>query len=485
MFLQRFHSVATRDRHKTAVIDIQGATRTYGELLHDTEQLRGRLHSAGLREGDVVATQLGNSINYVALLLAMASLGLVHCPISTASSPDHRAMRIDQVRATMLITEQGIVPDELDVLGFALCIPEPVAAEPPVTHGFTGLMRMQETSGSTGTPKLALWRQDRLFREIMHWVECAGLDASDRYFNLHTLDGGHAVDLHVFPALLTGATLYLGEVDKVEDNLRVLDEHRITVMSALPSQYLELAKAAQRQRVRLTALENPFCGGAYLDDQVVLEAERCLGVKVKRIYGSTEFGMILANFDTRLQVNCGMRPVGDVEVELVVLDPAQPDVGEIIARSSHRGSGYFPLPAKPVEDDAYSSGDIAQRLADGSLILLGRTTDALLTRQGTQFAPALEGRIALALALERVVVLVDPHDCRQAHVVVQADAATAHGLQPRLVGLLEELGVQAGIVALEWIPLTPTGKPDRARLRRLLSESRTVKEAFTLLKDLI
>lgn len=485
MFLQRFHSMVARDRHKTAVIDIQGATRTYGELLHTTEQLRGRLHSAGLREGDVVATQLGNSIDYVALLLAMASLGLVHCPISTASSPGHRAMRIDQVRATILITEQGIVPDELDVLGFALSIAEPVTVEPSITHGFTGLMRMQETSGSTGTPKLALWRQDRLFREIMHWVECAGLDASDRYFNLHTLDGGHAVDLHVFPALLTGATLYLGEADKVDDNLRALDEHSITVMSALPSQYLELAKAAQRQRVRLTALENPFCGGAYLDDQVVLEAERCLGVKIKRIYGSTECGMILANFDTRLQVNCGMRPVGDVEVELVVLDPERPDVGEIIARSSHRGSGYFPQPAKPVEDDAYSSGDIAQRLDDGSLILLGRSTDALLTRQGTQFAPAVEGRIALALALECVVVLVDPHDSRRAHVVVQADAATARILQPRLVGVLDELGVQTGIVALEWIPVTPTGKPDRARLRRLLSESHTVEEAFTLLKDMI
>ncbi|MGR2739275.1 class I adenylate-forming enzyme family protein [Billgrantia sp. Q4P2] len=485
MFLQRFHSMAARDRHKMAVIDNQGAARTYGELLHDIEQLRGRLHAAGLREGNVVATQLGNSIDYVALLLAMASLGLVHCPISTSSSPGHRAMRIDQVGASVLITEQGFVPDGLDVPGFALCAPEPADTESPLTQVFTGLMRMQETSGSTGIPKLALWRQDRLFGEIMHWVECAGLDACDRYLNIHTLDGGHAVDLHVFPALLTGATLHLGEAGQVEDNLRVLDEHRITVMSALPSQYLELAKAAQRQSVRLTALENPFCGGAYLDDQVVLDVERCLGVKIKRIYGSTEFGMILANFDTRLQAGCGMRPVGDVEVELVVLDPAQPDIGEIIARSSHRGSGYFPLPAKPVEDDAYFSGDIAQRLADGSLILLGRSTDALLTRQGTQFAPALEGRIALALGLERAVVLVDLHDCSQAHVVVQADAATAHDLLPRLVGLLEKFGVRAGIVALEWIPLTPTGKPDRARLRELLSAPHTAKEAFTLLKDLI
>lgn len=484
MFLQRFQDMVARDGHKIAVIDSKGAARTYDELLHDIEQLRGRLHAAGLREGSVVATQLGNSIDYVALLFAMASLGLVHCPISTSSSSGHRSMRIDQVRASVLITEQGFVPDGLDVPGFALCAP-PADTESPVTQVFTGLMRMQETSGSTGVPKLALWRQDRLFREIMHWVVCAGLDACDRYLNIHTLDGGHAVDLHVYPALLTGATLYLGEAGQIEDNLRILAEHRITVMSALPSQYLELAQCAQRQRVRLTALDAPFCGGAYLDDQVVLEVKRSLGVKIKRIYGSTEFGMILANFDTGLQVSCGMRPVGDVEVELEALDPAEPDVGEIIARSSHRGSGYFPLSAKPAENDAYSSGDIAHRLADGSLMLLGRSTDALLTSRGTQFAPALEGRIALTLGLERAVVLVDTQDCARAYVVVQADAATARDLLPRAVGLLEELGVRASIAALERIPLTPTGKPDRARLRELLSASHTAKEAFTLIKDLI
>ncbi len=469
MFLQRFHSMVASDRRKVAIIDNRGTARTYGELLDDIEQLRRRLHAAGLREGNVVATQLANSIGYVALLLAMAGLGLVHCPISTESSAEHRAKRIDQVRPKVLITEHGVVPCGLDVPGFGLCALGPVGTEPMVTKSFTGPMRMQETSGSTGAPKLALWRQDRLFREIMHWIECAGLDASDRYLNIHTLDGGHAVDLHVFPALLTGATLYLGEANQVEDNLRVLAERRITVMSALPSQYLELAQCAKREKVRLTALDKPFCGGAYLDDQVVLEAERCLGIRIKRIYGSTEFGMILANFDTRLQVSCGMRPVGDVEVDLVALDSTQPDIGEIIARSDHRGSGYFPLSAKPVEDDAYATGDIAQRMADGSLMILGRSTDALLTSKGTQFAPALEGRIALELALERAVVLVDPHDWRRAHVVVQADSATAHNLQPRLVELLEELGVVAGIVALERVPLTPTGKPDRARLREQLS----------------
>ncbi|MDD0976706.1 class I adenylate-forming enzyme family protein [Pseudomonas fontis] len=484
MFQQQFHRMVARDQHKLAVIDHLGATRTYAELLHDINQLRGRLHAAGLCEGDVVATQLGNSIGYVALLFAMASLGLVHCPINLASSPEHRALRLDQVHAALLITEHGWVPEGLEIAGFALCAAQITVNIPGHGHALSGLMRMQETSGSTGTPKLALWRQDCLFREIMHWVECAGLDATDRYLNIHTLDGGHAVDLHVFPALLTGAMLYLGEATQVEENLCTLAEQRITVMSALPSQYLELAHSAQHQGVRLPALSNPFCGGAYLDDPVVVETERCMGVRIKRIYGSTEFGMILANFDAGLQVSCGLRALGDVKVELHVLDPAQPDIGEIVARSSHRGSGYFPLSADSVEGEAYFSGDIAQRQANGNLMPLGRSTDALLTRQGTQFAPALEGHIALALALTRVVVLVDVEDRRRAHVVIQADAKRAHDAQAKLVQLLDTLGVRAGIAALERIPLTPTGKPDRATLRKQLAALHTVKDAFIILKDL-
>lgn len=484
MFQRQFLSMVARHRDRPAIIDSHGKSSTYGELLHTIDSLRARLHAVGLREGDVVATLLGNSSDYVALLFAMASLGLVHCPVSLASSPDHRAMRVAQVGAAVLVTEQGTVPEDLDVPGFALHTSIPVMLKAPAWQERTGMMRMQETSGSTGTPKLALWRQDRLFREIMHWIECTGLDASARYLNIHTLDGGHAVDLHVFPALLSGATLYLGEASRIEDTLRTLDEQRISVMSALPSQYLALARIAEQRNTRLPALTQPFCGGAYLDDQVVLEAERCLGVHIKRIYGSTEFGMILANFAPGLQVSCGMRPVGDVEVTLEVLDPAQPNVGEIIARSTHRGSGYFPSLANPVEDEAYPTGDIAQRLDDGSLMPLGRANDALLTVQGTQFAPALEGRIAQALTFERVVVLVDEHDRRRGHVVVQANGILPLERQSALVALLEQLGAAAGIVVLDRIPLTPTGKPDRVRLRKLLGAQHAGKETIIHLKDL-
>ena len=83
-----------------------------------------------------------------------------------------------------------------------------------------------------------------------------------------------------------------------------------------------------------------------------------------------------------------------------------------------------------------------------------------------------------------MVVLVDEHDRRRAQVVLQASPAIAEEKRPTLVMLLEQLGVAAGIATIERIPLTPTGKPDRMRLRRLLGTRHTGMESIIHLKDL-
>lgn len=482
MLQQQLLRVVAHHQDHPAVVDRHGNTRTYGELLQDIERLRARLHAVGLRKGNVVATQLGNSTGYVALLFAMASLELVHCPISQACSTVHRAKRLKQVDAAVLVTEHGTMPAGTHVPSFALRSQPPATLQPPAHQQQTGLMRMQETAGDTGATRLALWRQEHLHREIMHWVGCAGLNASARYLNIHSLDSRHATDLHVFPALLTGATLYLGEAAHIQDTLRTLAEQAITVMSAHASQYLALAQAAEQSGMRLPALAMPLCDDAYLADHVLVEAERCLGIHIKRVYGCAEAGMILANLTPGLQVGCGMRPLDSVEVTLTDLDPAYPGIGEITSRAAHRGSGYFPPSAYPKEDEIHACGDVARRLDDGSLTLMGRVIDALLTAQGVQFTPAIEKHIAQALPVERVVVMVDEYDRRRACVVVQADATAADPQQAALHELLEQLGISATVAVFERIPLTPDGQPDQPRLRRQLGVQNVDKDRISLLK---
>jgi len=122
MFQRQLLNVVTRHRDHPAVIDNHGNVTTYGNLLQDIEQLRARLQAVGLHEGDVVATQLENSTGYVALLFALASLGLVHCPVNQASDADHRAMRLAQVNAALLVTVSGIVPEGVSTPALP-CIP--------------------------------------------------------------------------------------------------------------------------------------------------------------------------------------------------------------------------------------------------------------------------------------------------------------------------------------------------------------------------
>jgi yersiniabactin salicyl-AMP ligase len=86
--------------------------------------------------------------------------------------------------------------------------------------------------------------------------------------------------------------------------------------------------------------------------------------------------------------------------------------------------------------------------------------------------------------IERVVVLVDEHDHRRAHVVLQTSIATAHEKHSALLNIQNQLGIDAGIAVLKRIPLTPTGKPDRMHLRKLLNAQHKHTETLIHLQDL-
>lgn len=82
------------------------------------------------------------------------------------------------------------------------------------------------------------------------------------------------------------------------------------------------------------------------------------------------------------------------------------------------------------------------------------------------------------------MVLVDIQDRRHAYIVLQAQPAQVRERLPALSGWLATLGIQAGIAVLERVPLTRSGKPDRARLRSQLGACHADKDSIIYLKDL-
>ncbi|MCM0593489.1 MAG: class I adenylate-forming enzyme family protein [Gloeotrichia echinulata DEX184] len=475
MLFQTFRGIAHSHSNKVAIITTKGEQCTYHELLQEIEAQISGLWAAGIRPGEVVSTWLDNSVSYVSLLFALAALGAVHCPISRQASQELAAHRFATVRPLLLISPDGSRPS--DNAPPTLSLQQLLEYQPKLEYARspqTGIFRMQETSGSTGNPKLALWRQDKMLREIEHWISCAGISSNDIMFNIHTLDGGHAVDLHMFPALLCGGTLVLGDIKSPEKTLQAIAAYQATVFSALPQQYQMLVQAADATGInQLPALKLPLCGGGYLSDLIAQESYDRLGIVIKRIYGSTEFGMILANFDDTIQVGCGMYPVGDVEVRLEPLDSADPTLGEIIARSTHRGSGYFTSQGQ-AEDESewHHTGDVAKQLGYQAFIPIGRLSDALTTAHGVMFAPQFEEILVAKVPLKQVVVLPGNPKATQDHTIVVAQPASKADqvqVSEELRRIMAECGVSGSLHLVDSISMTPTGKPDKPLLRSRFS----------------
>lgn len=449
-------AVAVRRPDACAILDTGGDSVTYAGLVDLVDRLSGGLAARGVRAGDCVAFALRNSIDYVALILATANLGAHYVPLLTGFDDVDVKEALHRTRPVLLVADRD-VPTELPTVD----VERLRASEPRRdTDVHTGVFRILWTSGSTGFPKRIAWRQDRFVTERRRWIADTGIRDTDVFFCRHTLDVAHATDLHVFAALLAGARLVLADPGApAAELLGQLVEHGATAMSALPRHYEDLVEAAP-PGTDLSRLRRAMCGGAYLSPAVVRKAERTLGVTIREVYGSTEFGLALGDMS-----GTGLVPVAGVGVRIEPL-PDSSDTGELVLRSGCTSEGYLDNPeanARTFRGAEFWTGDIATRHGHGYRIL-GRLTDAVATRRGPVFAPMLDEEITADGAVVESVSL--PVRVYGDEVVVVARPADPAGpALTRIRSVLAAHGLRGTVELVDAIPRTEVGKVDKPLLR--------------------
>ncbi|MDG4859419.1 long-chain fatty acid--CoA ligase [Streptomyces sp. T-3] len=491
--------IAEKQPEVRAIQDVDGTPVGYGELISLADRLAGGLAARGVGAGDAVAVALPNSTRYVALILAVARLSARYVPLMRDFSEEESARAVHQAEPVLLVAgrahhvPEGALPTvgldeiesgtaaqldadahELDGTA-ATAPPEPGSAAVATRRESdrTAVFRLLWTSGSTGFPKMMAWRQDKFVTERRRWLADTGMTSDDVYYCRHPLDVAHATDLHVFAALLSGARLVLADHEApAAAHLQRLAAERATVMSALPAHYTQLVAAAREHgRADLSALRRPLCGGTYLGPATVREADDVLGIRIRQIYGSTEFGLALGNMTDEVQTGLAMIPVREVGARVEPLTEQSPDTGELVLRSDCTSEGYPHVPqaqARTFRDGEFWTGDIAERLPGGAFRILGRVDETLATPNGPVLAPALDAEIAEACPgaeaatlpvepgayLNRVVLALSPGPGTDPETAVKAarDVLAGHGL--------------AGTIHLvDAIPQTPVGKTDKPQLR--------------------
>ena len=299
--------------------------------------------------------------------------------------------------------------------------------------------------------------------------------------------------LELLAPLLTGARLVIATDEETHDP-RLLAQRLETsgadVMQATPSTWQMLLEVGWRGRPGLTA----WCGGEPLSrDLADRLLTRCAGVW--NLYGPTETTI----WSARWQVLPGSHPILIGEpvgnTTLHVLSPHGTPLppgpaGELYIAGDGLAEGYLDQPELTagrfvtVEDEngerrrAYRTGDIVQRLGDGTLRYLGRQDHQLKVRGHRLEPEEIEHALRTHPAVLDSVVLLAEGERLVAHI--QPEPGSAGELDPATLAahagtLLRPALIPQHFVLHDQLPRTANGKTDRLALTRTaLPEGRPV-----------
>jgi o-succinylbenzoate---CoA ligase len=398
-----------RPDHVAVVVDEQSLT--YAELDERTDRRARELAAAGVGAGDRVRVTHPPGIAFVELLHALPRLGAVLEPGPPADPPRPAAG----------------VPGTADLRS---------ASDPESVH------TVIRTSGTTGTPKAVELTYANHLASAIASAGALGVEPGDRW--LCPLPLHHVGGLNVLIRSVINRTAVVLHPRFDADRVRAaLEAGEVTLASLVPTMLARLRTAGLRATPGLRAIA---LGGGPVPAGL-LDWARETGIPVVPVYGMTE---------TCSQIVAGSpgRPLTGVELEIA------PD-GEILVR------GPMVARAEIADDGWLHTGDLGRLDEDGSLHVLGRLKELIVTG-GENVAPFEVEQVLLghpAVADAGVAGLPDPEwgEAVTAFVVLR-EPIDGEQLRAWCRERLEAFKVPKAIHAVDRLPRNAGGKLLRDRL---------------------
>lgn len=456
---------AARDPGKVAVVDDERRL-TYAEVDSLAGSVAAALVERGVGPGDVVSSQLPNSVEAYVLCVAVNGLGAVHNPVVMI----YRERELAFIRGE---AEPAVVIDRIDDEVFA---PRSVSGAavpggPPfVSGGDRGPRFLLYTSGSTAAPKGVMHSDATLAAECAAQTTYHELEAGEVFVIPSSVAHISGLLYGVLLPMWLGATsVLMGRWDP-ERFLELVEREGGTFSGGAPQFLREAVDLAATRSYDLSSWRVAPVGGADVDPGLVVAAGE-LGVRSGRGYGSTEFPSITSSSGPhepeRRRSQTEGRPIGTNEIR--ILD------GEIQARGAELFLGYRD---PSLDGDAFTAdgwfrtGDLGAIDADGCLIVTGRLKDVIIRSGEKISARELEVLLGSHPGVREAVVVPrpDPRTGERACAVVVPMVAAAPPTLAELCGFLRDAGLSIRklpeqLEVVDALPRTAARKIDKAALR--------------------
>lgn len=432
----------------------RGKTTTYGELVDQSDRLRGGLASIGVAPKERVALICANGRTFVLGYLATVGMGAVVVPLNPLSPAVELQRQIAAVGATTVVLDRvgatawsrvdraavpsvtrivasdAAVADAVSIADLSTSDPVPAATVPddePAALIFT--------SGTAGAPRAAILTHGNLLANIVQSrMGRQFLGPGDVAYGVVPLYHIFGLNVVLGITLASGGTVVL--VDRF-DPATALDSIRqrgVTVVAGPPTLWSSFAYFDEAPADAFASVRVALSGAARLPIAVAERIRDRFGLVISEGYGLTEASPVVTS-SVGLGERFGSvgRVVDGVELRLVTPDGTDAvvgDAGELWVRGPNVFAGYDGAPeataAVLTEDGWLRTGDVGTCDEEGWLYLVDRAKDLVIVSGFNVYPAEVEDVLAShpEVAEAGVVGVPHPHtgEAVRAYVVPEADS---------------------------------------------------------------
>lgn len=445
---------------------------SFAELSRRSSQIAHFLKGRGVGKGDRVAVMIEPSLPFYAAIFGAMKAGAVAVPLFTLFGPDGIRLRVADCSPRVFFTNAEKAPEAIqggagNVIvadrAFLDSLDDLPAHFDWDTQG-SDLAVLQYTSGTTRLLPAAVHHNHRSIVTLMvAALYATGIRPGDRFFCPSSPAWGHGLWHGTLAPLAMGVSTgtFSGRFDPLR-LLKALQDFGITNMSAAATHYRMMRNSGQAGNFTYSFDKLSFTGEP-IDSETAAYVERVFGHKVRSMYGTTEIGVIIANYpgadDLEVRDGAMGKAVPGVEVEVQRPDGTRCDAGETGELMVRKGGEWFP------------TKDLGRVDAEGYFYHGGRADDVIISAGWTIGAVEVEDAVLSHPAVAECGVIGTPDSLRgqvvKAFVILKdcESAGLRESIQDHVRARLARHEYPRQIEFVSELPKTPAGKVNRKILR--------------------
>lgn len=460
-------SIAHADGHDE-IISFEALSQRSSNFAH-------YLVDIGIKAGDRVAVMLEPSLPFYVALFGAMKMGAVAVPMFTLFGPDGIKLRVEDCMPKLMVTNEQKAKEANVMNTMKVVVADDAFLQDitkyennfAVTTKGKDLAVLQYTSGTTRLLPAAVRHTHKSIVTLMvAALYATGIRPGDKFFCPSSPAWGHGLWHGTLSPLALGVSTgtYSGRFDAVR-LLKALQDYKVTNLTAAATHYRMMKNSGEAENFNYSMKKLTFTGEP-IDSETEEFTQKLFKTNVCSMYGTTEIGVILANYPA----------ADDFEVVAGSLGKAVP--GTIV--EVHGADGKRIETEKVGElvvkrrDEWVATKDLGRIDKNGYFYHHGRADDVIISAGWTMSAVEIEDAILRHEKVLEVAAIGVPDAVRgqvvKAYVVTKNNTNNSkQTLTTEIQDLVKERlsrhEYPRHVEFVDTLPKTPVGKVNRKILR--------------------